>query len=318
MSAVKVMRNHIWVFPALALVSLVVGQLCAERCEYIQGDILGVDLDVFGLGFYSMLLASALFHKKFYPRDWFMKGMTAVAAAGVGGELVFIKFQVDNSTYCPKCLVSGFFFLVMFLLLAGNIRKWVAVLLIALGAVFTSLTFNGSVVPAYAGEAGYPTFGKAGSDAELIVYSDYFCPACRKIDLEVNAALKGLKDRVVIRFVDVPIHKGSVPYAEVFIYAWLEAGNDLEKALRVRDVLFGAAEAKAGQEGVLDILRSKGIPFRKDNAEAQRVFKEFYSPLLKIDKVKATPTLVVVRGGERTSYKGTKEILKALEELSTR
>lgn len=312
------MRKHIWVFPALALVSLVVGQLCARWCEYLRGDILGIDLNAFGMGFYSLLLVSAVVHKKLYPRDWFIKAITVVAAVGVGGELVFIKFQVENSTYCPKCLVSGFFFLAMFLLLAGNIRKWVAVLLITVGALLTSLTFSGSVVPTYAEEAVFPTFGKAGADTELIFYSDYFCPACRKIDQQVNTALINLKDKVRIRFVDVPIHKGSIPYAEVFLYAWFEAGNDLEKALRVRDALFAAAEEKTSQEDVLGILDSKGIPFRKDNAAAQKVFREFYSPLMKIDKVRSTPTLVVVKGGQRTAYTGGGDVLKALEEVSSK
>jgi protein-disulfide isomerase len=316
MSAVKIMRNHLWAFPALALVALVVGQICAEQCEYIQGDILGVDLNVLGLGFYFLLLVAILLQKKFYPRDWLTKAITASVSLGVGAELVFLKFQVENSTYCPKCLVSGFFFLAMFLLMAGNIKKWVAAVLIALGVLFTSLTFNGSVVPSYAQETGYPGFGKARAETELIVYSDYFCPACRHVDRELAEALMKLRDRVRIILVDVPLHKGSVPYAEVFLYAWFEEGNDLEKALRVRETLFEAAEKKTDQAGVLEMLRSMGIPFREDRKAARKIFKDFYSPLLKKDNVRATPTLVVVRGGSRTAHKGRKEILKALEEIS--
>jgi hypothetical protein len=212
----------------------------------------------------------------------------------------------------------------MFLLMAGNIRRWVAAILIALGILFTSFTFNGSVVPsyaqayaqAYAQETGYPGFGKARAETELIVYSDYFCPACRHVDRELADALMKLRDRVRIILVDVPLHKGSVPYAEVFLYAWFEGGNDLEKALRVREALFDAAEKKTDQAGVLEMLTSMGIPFREDRKAARQIFKDFYSPLLKKDNIRATPTLVVVRGGRRTAHKGRTEILRAIEEIS--
>ncbi len=310
------LRNRLWILPALCILTIVIGQLCAAKCAFIQGDILGIDLNIFGMLFYSLLLVLLLAHGKFYPEDRLMKAIAAVASVGVGAELVLVKFQIENSVYCPKCLISGFFFLVLFFLVARRLKKWIIILLIAAGLLFTSLTFNGSIVPSYADEP-YPQFGSDKARVEIIVYSDYFCPHCRKIDEQVNTGLGRLKDRVSIRFVDVPLHPGSLEYAEVFLYAWFVSGNNLETAVKARELLFDAAVKKADQAGVIALLKSKGIAVKSDREKARSVFRGFYNESMKTDKVNATPAVVIVKGGERKKYVGGKEILKALEELSS-
>ncbi|HYQ48144.1 MAG TPA: vitamin K epoxide reductase family protein, partial [Thermodesulfovibrionales bacterium] len=121
------LQNRLWILPALSILAIVIGQLCASLCAFVQGDILGIDLNVLGILFYSLLLVLLLVHRKFYPEERLMKAISAIAALGVGAELLLIKFQVENSVYCPKCLVSGFVFLVLFFLVARHLKKWVTV-----------------------------------------------------------------------------------------------------------------------------------------------------------------------------------------------
>jgi len=310
------LQNRLWILPALSILTILLGQLCATRCAFIQGDILGIDLNIVGILFYSLLLISLLVYKKFYPEDWLMKAIAAVASAGVGAELILIKFQVENNVYCPKCLISGFFFLVMFFLVARHLKKWIIILLIATGLLITSFTFNGSIIPSYA-DGLYPQFGSDKARIEIIVYSDYFCPHCKKIDEQVNTILGKLKNRVRIRFVDVPIHPGSREYGEVFLYAWFASGNNLKTAVRVRELLFEEAVKKTDQAGVIALLKSKGISVKSDKEKARSVFRGFYNESMKTDKLNATPAVVIVKGGERKKYVGGKEILKALEDLSS-
>jgi protein-disulfide isomerase len=310
------LQNRLWILPALSILGIVIGQLCAAKCAFIQGDILGIDLNIFGILFYSLLLVSLLVYRTFYPEDWFMKAIAAVTSVGVGAELILIKFQVENNVYCPKCLISGFFFLVMFFLVARHLKKWIIILLIASGLLFTSFTFSGSIIPSYAGES-YPQFGSDKARVEIIVYSDYYCPHCRKIDEQVNTILKKLKDRVSIRFVDVPLHPGSLEYAEVFLSAWFVSGNNLETAVMVRELLFDAAAKKMDQAGVIALLKSKGISVKSDKEKARSIFRGFYNESMKTDKVSATPSAVIVKGAERKKYVGGKEILTALEQLSS-
>jgi uncharacterized membrane protein len=310
------LQDRLWILPALCILTIVIGQLCASKCAFIKGDILGIDLNIFGILFYSLLLVSLLVYRKLYPKDWLMKGIAAFASVGVGAELILVKFQVENSVYCPKCLISGFFFLVLFFLVARHLKKWLIILLIAAGLLFTSFTFNGSIIPSY-GDESYPQFGSDKARVEIIVYSDYFCPHCRKIDAQVNTILEKLKDRARIRFVDVPIHQGSLEYAEVFLYSWFVSGNSLRTAATVRELLFNAAEKKMDQAGVVALLKSKGISVKSDREKARSVFRGFYNESIKTDKVNATPAVVIVRGGERKKYVGGEEIFKALKELSS-
>lgn len=309
------LQKRLWIFPGLAILTLIGGQLCKTSCSFLEGDILGVDLNLFGGSFYALLFAAAVYRSISGPAVWITKAIAAAVSVGMGGELIFIKFQVEHSTYCPKCLISGFFLLVMFFLMIPHLRKWLIILLVAAGALFTSFTFNGSVVPSYAAEAGDPEFGNAKAQTEVVLYSDYRCPACGKVDESVNKALLRLKDKIRIRFVDVPGHPGSMQYAEVFLYSWFKSGSGIETALKVRQILFEEAKNKTDQKNVIEILKSRGVALQADEAAAREIFRQRYNPLMKTDKISATPTLVVVKGGERKKYVGGEEILKALAQI---
>ena len=276
-----------------------------------------VILAIFGMAFYSVLLTALVFHKKFYPKDWVMKAVAAIVAIGVGAEYVFIKFQVQNNIYCPRCIISGAFFLMMFFIVIPQMKKWVVILLILCGAVFTSFTFNGSVIPSYAGEIQVPSFGNDKSQTEIIVYSDYFCPACSKTDEQINDVLKKIQDKVKIHFVDVPLHAGSLEYAEVFLYTWMQNKNNLDIAMKVRETLFGAAKRKMKQLEVLHILKSQGIALHVDKLQAQEIFRRVYNPFMKQDAISGTPSIVIVKDDRRKTYQGTREITKALGEISS-
>jgi uncharacterized membrane protein len=174
------LQKRIWIFPTLALVTILVGKICASACAFFKGDILGLDLEIFGIAFYSVLLIGAIFYNKFYPKDWVMKVIAAVVAIGVGAEYVFIKFQIQNSTYCPKCIISGASLLAMFFVLIPHMKKWLIILLILCGVLFTSFTFSGSLTPLYAEEISTRGFGNEKSQTWIIAYSAHFCPARKK------------------------------------------------------------------------------------------------------------------------------------------
>jgi hypothetical protein len=308
-------QNRLWIFPALALITLIIGQICKTSCVFLHGDIFGLDLEIIGTAFYSTLLVSTIIYSKYYPRDWVMKIIAAIVSIGVGVEFILIRFQVQNSTYCPKCLISGFFFLVMFFVVIRHVKTWLVLLLILFGVLFASLTFNGAVTPSYAEKIECPCFGNDKSQTEIVIYSDYLCPICRNIDEQINSNLRKLKDKVKIRFVDVPLHAGSLEYAQVFLYAWFKGGNDLERAIKVREILFHAAETKTDQRGVLTILNSQKIPFKEDKENAKDIFRTFYNPSIKMDKINATPTVVIIKGNSKKTYVGGTKILKALAEI---
>jgi len=309
-------QNKVWIFPALALLTLIIGHLCRESCVFLHGDILGLDLETLGIFFYSVLFLAVILSRKFSLEDVGMKLIAAIVSIGVGAEIILLNFQIQNKTYCPKCLISGFFLIGMFFVISRYIKVWIVILLIVFGAIFTSFTFSGSVVPSYAEEIRYPSFGSEKAQTEIIIYSDYLCPACRKVDSQLNDILRKLKNQVKIRFIDVPLHPGSLEYAKLFLYVWFESGNNLEHALKVRDMLFHKAQMRMTQHEVMRSLSIQGIPYKKDEDTAKTIFRQIYNPLMQTDKIRATPTMVIVKDNNRKSYIGGPEIMKAIEAVA--
>jgi protein-disulfide isomerase len=101
-------------------------------------------------------------------------------------------------------------------------------------------------------EMPFPTYGLGA--VQVCIYTDYFCPPCRGMEPAVEPLLRDLIKRNVIRvtLVDMPFSKYSPLYASYFLYA-LKTKNDLEYALKVRNILFDAAAKN-------DVTTKEGIP----------------------------------------------------------
>ncbi|MGO9614525.1 MAG: thioredoxin domain-containing protein [Dissulfurispiraceae bacterium] len=311
---IMIMKGKIWMFPLAALVTLAVGQLCSGACSYLKGDFLGIDLNIIGVIYYTTLLILAIVNRALARLF-----LTVLVSLGVGAEAVFIGYQIQFETYCIKCLISGAFLIAMFVLTIGSLRKWATVSLVLVGSIVTLAFFSGSVTPTYALENAFPEFGNLKDPRfEIIVYSDYFCPGCRQIDSEINASLKEYKKEAKISFIDVPIHKETIPYAKVFLYAYFSVGNNLDKIIKIRELLFESSKANLDEEAVIQRLKDNGILLRKDEKRVEQTLKNFYSKMINKDKIKATPTVVIVKHNERMSYTGTKEIHEGLLTLSHR
>jgi thiol:disulfide interchange protein DsbA len=127
--------------------------------------------------------------------------------------------------------------------------------------------------------------------------------------------LRDLIKRNVIRvtLMDTPVRKYSPLYTRYFLYA-LKAKNDLEHALKVRNILFDAAamDEITNKEGIEELFRSKGIPYTA--FEHKPTFDRF-NALIKEDIIPATPTCVIIRAGKKESFVGGPDIIAALKRL---
>jgi uncharacterized membrane protein len=295
-------QKHLWIFPALALLILGIGSFCQSGCEALQGRIFGIELELFGAVYYAALLLMLIF----FRHSVFV--MIAIAV-GVGAEIIFIEFQIEHSTYCIKCLLSGLCLLTLFALTLRNSRKTLVAASIIAGFTVTLLFFDGSVTPVYGEEPNYPVYGNPKGKIEVVVYSDYFCVACIQSEGEISRALRAIRKKARIIFVDVPIHKESLAYAEIFAYIWLAHGNDLDKAIRARAILFASKDVGAANAALV----SKGIAYTENKEQAKAIFINYYNVLLKKDNIKATPTVVIMKKGKRDAYVGLDEIKKGFK-----
>jgi thiol:disulfide interchange protein DsbA len=157
-----------------------------------------------------------------------------------------------------------------------------------------------------------PSFGSGSIEVRL--YTDYFCSPCRDMEPGLEPRLIGLaKDGTIhLTFVDAPTSRYTSLFATYFLYS-LSERNDLDSAILARKTLFEAAKNRVlEKERLEDLLGQKGIKFRV--ADVRPVF-EFWNRYLKEDQIRSTPSCVIVNGNQKEVYKGSPEILKALENL---
>ncbi len=183
--------------------------------------------------------------------------------------------------------------------------------------VFAAVTINlwsgpWTASEANTGDISLVTFGTGKTKVWL--YSDYFCGACSKLEPNLDAIMVDLakKNSITLTFVDSPIHRYSPLYARYFLYI-LNEKKDLHHALSTRALLFEAAKAKiADEEKLRAFLTSKGIAFKA--FDVKPVFSALQARLME-DKIKATPTCVIIREDQRESFEGVEDITKALKKL---
>jgi len=307
-------------------------EICDTACSYLRGDLWGVDLKIVGIIYMSAIILFALL-KRFDP-------VRVLLAGGLGVEAYLIGFQIQENVFCPFCLAFAVLVLVGFVVnyrrpeTSGSPwRRWllhgmgdapltpmgpkrIPLLIFAfLGYFFVLLAFNGAVRPAYGAEqAVSPSFGSG--NAEIVVFSDYFCPPCQALEPQAEPILEELlaSGQVKIKFVDTPFHKFSALYARYFLYA-LREGDSFPDAVRIRNVLFETAKkGKTETEGSLEnVFNSNHISWRKINPRP--VFVE-WERLLKTYKIEATPTFVIrYSDAEVKTFVGTDKIMEGLKAL---
>jgi len=290
---------------ALAGIALVfVYTYCGDSCSYLKGSIFGIDLKYLGVLFMGTLVALGLFGLRDYR--------LLLLSAGVGAEVFLIGFQVQNDVFCPYCLTFG---IVLLLLFAMNLdwskRKLVA-LCAVLGLLLFAVFFDGSVTPAFAEEPLQPSFGNGR--IHVRIYSDYFCNPCSKLDPEIAAPVASLVKKNVIRvtFVDTPVHQHTTLYARYFLYS-LNEKKDIDYANKVRHVLFEAAGQNISEREQLEAyLKKNGIKYKVyDPSPSFNILTGYLAE----DKVRSTPTAVIIDSGRKQVVKGSANIAKAIGEL---
>ncbi len=175
------------------------------------------------------------------------------------------------------------------------------------GVVFLLFLFSYTVEAA---GVIYPTYGSG--NRELVVFTDYFCTPCGKIEAELNAAIKkalaqgGWK----VSFVDTPGHDETALYARYFIYA-VQSGTGYENAFKAHSLLFElAGKGIRTADELASAFRKAGITFAI--FDPWPVY-EWWNRLLEEHQISSTPTCVVLEGkGKKTVFHGADGIRKQL------
>jgi thiol:disulfide interchange protein DsbA len=162
-----------------------------------------------------------------------------------------------------------------------------------LGYLFVLFTFSGSVTPAYGFDStgSIPSLGKG--PYEVVIFADYFCPPCKRIDIKAEPLLKELlaTNKVKITFIDVPFHSATPIYAKYYLYA-ANASPDVNSILHIRKMLFEAAQVKHIQKenALVDFLKEQKIWWKK--MDEKQIFP-LLSAKIKENNIKSTPTCFI-------------------------
>lgn len=290
---------------ALAGIALVfVYTYCGDSCSYLKGSLFGVDLKIMGVLFMGALVVLGLLGRRDYR--------LLLLSAGAGAEVYLIGFQVANDVFCPYCLTFGAVLLLLFAINLDWSKCKLVGIFAVLGLLMFVVFFDGSVTPAFAAEPLKPSFGNGR--VHVRIYSDYFCGPCSRLDPEIAKPLAELvkKNTVQVTFVDTPVHQHTALYARYFLYA-LNERKDIDYANRVRHALFQAAALNiTDREKLEEHLKKSGIRYKIYDPTPTFNFLTGY---LTEDKIRSTPTAVILDSGRKQVVKGPANITRAIGEI---
>jgi thiol:disulfide interchange protein DsbA len=199
-----------------------------------------------------------------------------------------------------------------------RIHKLPLLLFSLLGYLTILFTFSGSVTPAYGQDSisAIPSLGKG--KYEIVMFADYFCPPCRRIDTKAEPLLKELlaTNKVKITFVDVPFHSATPIYAKYYLYA-ANANSDANNILHVRKILFDAAQDKHIQteDALVVYLNEQKISWKIFD---EKSILKMLSDIIRKNKITNTPTcLIRYSAMDVRKFVGEDEIWSGLTALKT-
>jgi predicted DsbA family dithiol-disulfide isomerase len=164
---------------------------------------------------------------------------------------------------------------------------------------------------------GSPFLGKADAPVTLVVFSDFQCPFCSKIEPLLDEVLKKNPDKVKIVFKHLPLqmHKQAKPAALAAI-----AAQEQGKFWQMHDALFAVSKQlsketieKAAQDIGLDMDK-----FKKDLA-SPATLEKLKKDMIDAGKasVSGTPTLFI--NGRQVKGRGVNVVQKMIDqELSSK
>jgi thiol-disulfide isomerase/thioredoxin len=199
-----------------------------------------------------------------------------------------------------------------------RIHKLPLLIFSLLGYLTILFTLSGSVTPAYGQDVvpSVPSLGKGSY--EVVLFADYFCPPCLRIDTKAEPLLKKLlaTGKIKLTFVDAPFHKFTPIYAKYYLYA-ANANSEANNIFHIRRVLFEAAQVKNIQTEIALVayLKEQNISWKM--LDENSIFPILLTKI-KENRITQTPTCVIRYSARDIKiFVGDVEIWNGLNALKT-
>ena len=305
-----------------ALSALLAAGLCVEACKAVyRWTIFGVKFHWLGVGFFGVSLVLFRFRENRLAA-W---GCFALVYGAWGAEAIFLYVQHSIiRRWCPLCVAIAFLVFAAGIALAGEsgwdilagrrkmsrlLAKIVLVVAAALAGGTVSFLGLGNPVDAQA-ETLSVALGKKDSDIEVYVFTDWFCPACKVAEQEMEKVYPEIMKRARLLFIEHPIHTESLnflPYNLSFLV------REKPKYLEIRKALIRLARKtkEPTPEEVQEAVSPLGVLYRPLNYSEVNAASRYFASVVQEFRVEGTPSVVVFNRNTKT-----RRLLVGVKELS--
>ncbi len=325
----------------LGLTILSYVKACTNSCvEVHHYKYFGLDFELLGLAFF---IVAGLLHvfSIMVPSLGYIVGL--MLAAAVGSEINFIliqKYVIGH--YCPLCLTIAaviglisllyatmFFYRFFFLdkpITWGKVMKAIIKTAGIILAAFIAygVAFAGVAKPETSFAEGVnsevPYFGNPDSQVEVYIFTDWFCPPCRRTEPKISPYYNRMKAKARVYFIDFPVNpetRNYIPYNLSFML------KNKDQYLNVRKALHDLSETNKtpSPEDVNQAVEEYGITYTPLNFSDIAEGIKFQEGVAETFKIRYAPTVVVANRKNLTAKKltGTSitgdNILKAIDKV---
>lgn len=167
--------------------------------------------------------------------------------------------------------------------------------------------------------------GKQNSTVEIYIITDWFCPACKKVEREIKNGLPGLLGEAKIAFIDLPIHDESLNYIP---YNLSLLASNKDRYMEGRSVLVELSEKtdRPSLAEVQNAMGAKGIDIKVIGLNSVNDGINGFRQVAEALGVNVTPTVVVrnsamkkrqtLVGGRQVNMLNIKEAIKSVSNES--
>ncbi|MCB1148941.1 MAG: thioredoxin domain-containing protein [Chlamydiia bacterium] len=320
----------------LILTVLSYARICTSACAAVhQYKMFGWDFEILGLAFF---IGVGTLH----ILSWGRPALELIAALSVAGaigaevNLILVQNYVIGQ-WCLVCLsIAGVIALIAFCYLVRFAAKidrlnWSLFMksfstLVALLLGF-SLSFVGVFKPEKSfaegiGQDEVPYFGNADSNVEVYIVTDWFCPACQKVDPILEPLYPRIMKKARLYFIDYPIHPESMNYVPYNLSFMI---RDKQEYFKIRKALHRLAKKTKSptQVQVEEAVKPYGVEYKPLNFMDINEGVKFMENIVRNFKVKVTPTVVVANRKKLDAKKITgadidkETIFEAIDEMES-
>lgn len=327
---------------ALSVVSWL--NICTEECANTHKyKLFGFSFETLGIPFFTILLISHLFAR---THAYASIASIVLAASGLGAEVMFVLIQKYMiGTWCPICLsiaacvavVAVCYAIGYFQELTQSLNPFYkgeymkigwrgigALSAFAFGFLFAFVGIS-KVDQLQAAENSIKNelwFGTQSSPIEVYLFTDWACPACRKLEPAIEQMLPEVSKKSKFLFVDFAVHPETYNYSPFNVSFMV---NNKRNYMQIRNALTKLSEDNGTptEQQIIKAVQGVGAQYKALNFADVALASKYYKELGKKFDIDATPTMVIVN---TTNKKGkklaglneiTKEnVLKVIESLN--